>query len=102
MSWIQQCKNAFLIQAEILYAKNKKNGMTKKKIVQQLSKESKIPEKTLTNWWKTEAELNQLCIECQKRPIIISETTGKPLTNKSKYYRLCSPCKIKKQKGEIK
>jgi hypothetical protein len=102
MSWIEQCAEAFRLQADLLYARNKKNGATKKSIIKELSLESGISSKVLTKWWRNRPKPVEICVRCKKRPVLTKTNRKRgALSKRSIYYKLCWKCK-KDQENKTK
>ena len=125
MAWTDQCKIAFMANAEhqVFTQKGRKNIT---KVLKKLSQESGIPFKTLERWYyekekskekllsslknegiteqtenkednenSTPCTLRPICIKCKKNPVELDNKSGKSKSPKNKYYGLCQNCRKK-------
>ena len=117
MAWTEQCKVAFKMNAFGKLSKYKNKSRKVRGVLKELSKESDIPFRTLENWYyektesidreitedksKTSSEVIEIpmCERCDDKPVYLS--WGKPLSQDSKYYGLCGPCRRNQQYIEI-
>lgn len=90
MSWINQCRAAFLAHANSLLAKKKGS---REQILKELSRQSGIPKTVLEKWWNKKTPSNKICIQCKREPVFLNPETGRPLLKTSKAYGLCGKCR---------
>lgn len=102
MEWIEQCKAIFKIKVDALNIAKSRKGVVV--IIEQLAKESGISSGLLRRWYfngETEGGLRPLCIECNKKPVVLTNQ-GKPLSKQAGDYGLCWSCKKRRRERKEK
>lgn len=96
MGWIEQCGAILKVKADAINMMKPKNNQGINVVIKQLSKESGVPFTTLKRWYLNNGN-RPTCIKCNKRPVHTTNM-GRFLTKASKYYGLCTACRLLKIK----
>lgn len=116
MAWTEQCKVAFHANCTAKLGRYKNKNRKLRGVLKELAKESGISWLTLRTWWYEQTGDNAIgtengtdkkfpnpemaCIRCGANPVEEGRN-GKPRSEDSKYYGLCTPC-IQNQKAIAK